>query len=343
MEEGNSWKEPVSFSQGQKDQGKDESQAKEGELFQPAWQAPGWKLEWLKKKVTGCSDWPVNAEAGSITTNEKSRSAVSASFLGATQIPRMYLQAHSLCLNPPWGSWPGSMRWYLERSNLWKAVGWFSIWPEEGISRSAVTVSENLMLCMAWGLRAIYQKPRTTVPGEPSGALSCLWTSRRSRKVDQVWANRYYLFPLRKGFLYLVAVVDCSPGNFSQAGNFPTALTWNSAWSLGNLPYVGRKATDFFHSDQGWSVHLRWDFVARLQGQMEIISSMRSGRGRCFDTSWWRGTMEGQSNMRRCTCALQRWLGKLKFRPFFGGSPDSYWRYCHCKDPIAHWGGKTSQ
>jgi len=36
-----SWKEPVSFSaKGKKAQGKDESQAKEGELYPSDWQAP---------------------------------------------------------------------------------------------------------------------------------------------------------------------------------------------------------------------------------------------------------------------------------------------------------------
>jgi len=37
---------------------------------------------------------------------------------------------------------------------LWKAVGWFSIWPEKRFPIQPVTVSETLMRCHG-GLRAI--------------------------------------------------------------------------------------------------------------------------------------------------------------------------------------------
>jgi len=39
------------------------------------------------------------------------------------------------------------------------------------------------------GLRAIYQKPRTTVPGEPAERFPCLVDLKQVTAVDQVWAT----------------------------------------------------------------------------------------------------------------------------------------------------------
>jgi len=56
--------------------------------------------------------------------------------------------------------------------------------------------------------RRRYQKPRTTVPGDPSKRFPCLVDLRLLTAVDQVWATDITYIPLRKGFLYLVAIVD---------------------------------------------------------------------------------------------------------------------------------------
>jgi len=39
------------------------------------------------------------------------------------------------------------------------------------------------------GLRAIYQKPRTTIAGEPSERFPCLVELNEIKAVDQVWAT----------------------------------------------------------------------------------------------------------------------------------------------------------
>jgi putative transposase len=64
------------------------------------------------------------------------------------------------------------------------------------ISRDRV---RNLMRRM--GLRAIYQKPRTTVPGDPSERFPCLVDLSMVTAVDQVWATDITYIPLQKGFL----------------------------------------------------------------------------------------------------------------------------------------------
>ena len=58
------------------------------------------------------------------------------------------------------------------------------------------------------GLRAIDQKPRTTVPGHPSERFPCLVDLKQITAVDQVWATDITYITLQKGLLYLVAIMD---------------------------------------------------------------------------------------------------------------------------------------
>ncbi len=71
------------------------------------------------------------------------------------------------------------------------------------ISRSRV---RNLMRRMS--LRAIYQKLRSTILGNPSERFPCLVDLQQVRAADQVWATDITYISLQKGFLFLVAIVD---------------------------------------------------------------------------------------------------------------------------------------
>ncbi|MCP9800736.1 IS3 family transposase [Synechococcus sp. RedBA-s] len=164
---------------------------------------------------------------------------------------------------------------YLEDpcSGSRRMVGYLA---REGIPISRDRV-RNLMCRM--GLRAIYQKPRTTVPGEPAERFPCLVDLNQVTTVDQVWATDITYIPLQKGFLYLVAVVDL----FSRHG-----LSWKLSNSLdtefcldalGMALGNGRKP-EIFHSDQGCQF-TSTAFVGRLKA--EEIEISWSGHRRCYD------------------------------------------------------------
>jgi len=146
----------------------------------------------------------------------------------------------------------------------------------EGIPISRERV-RNLMRRM--GLRAIYQKPRTTVPGDPSERFPCLADLRLVTAVDQVWATDITYIPLQKGFLYLVAIVDLFSRN---------VLSWKLSNSLETefclqaleMALEGGRKPEIFHSDQGCQFTSS-DFVVRLQA--EGIKISWSGRKRCYD------------------------------------------------------------
>lgn len=153
----------------------------------------------------------------------------------------------------------------------------------EYLAREGILISRdrvrNLMRRM--GLRAIYQKSRTTVPGEPSERFPCLVELKQDKEVDQVWEADITYIPLQKGFLYLVAIVDLFSRNVLS-------------WKLSNSPdtefclnglemaLAGGRKPEIFHSDQGCQFTSS-DFVARLQAEKIKISW--SGRKRFYDNS----------------------------------------------------------
>jgi putative transposase len=186
----------------------------------------------------------------------------------------------------------------------------------EYLAREGIPISRdrvrNLMRRM--GLRAIYQKPRTTVPGEPSERFPCLVDLKQVRAADQIWATDITYIPLQKGFLYLVAIVDLFSRN---------VLSWKLTSSLDTefcldaleMALAAGRNPEIFHSDQGCQFTCS-DFVARLQAEKIKISW--SGRKRCYDNilveRLWRTVKyvaEGFSAKpsRGVSACIQRWLG----------------------------------
>ena len=149
------------------------------------------------------------------------------------------------------------------------------------LAREGIPISRdrvrNLMRRM--GLRAIYQKPRTTIPGEPSIRYPCLVDLNGITEPDQAWATDITYIPLRKGFLYLVAIVDL----YSRH-----VLSWKLSNSLDTgfcldaleMALASGRKPAIFHSDQGCQFTSS-NFLARLQA--EEIKISWSGRKRCFD------------------------------------------------------------
>ena len=186
----------------------------------------------------------------------------------------------------------------------------------EYLAREGIPISRDRVrnLVRRMGLRAIYQKPRTTVPGEPSERFPCLVDLKQVRAADQIWATDITYIPLQKGFLYLVAIVDLFSRN---------VLSWKLTGSLDTefcldaleMALAAGRNPEIFHSDQGCQFTCS-DFVARLQAEKIKISW--SGRKRCYDNilveRLWRTVKyvaEGFSAKpsRGVSACIQRWLG----------------------------------
>ena len=200
------------------------------------------------------------------------------------------------------------------------------------LARDGIPISRdrvrNLMRRM--GLRAIYQRPRTTIPGDPCERYPCLVDLDQLTAVDQVWATDITYIPLQKGFLYLVAIVDL----FSRH-----VLSWKLSNSLDTKFCLealemalgsGRKP-DVFHSDQGCQFTSS-AFVGKLQAEKIKISW--SGRKRCYDNilveRLWRTIKYEEVYLRAYS---DGWEAEISLARFL-------WRYCHVR-PHSSLGGRT--
>ena len=168
------------FTRGKKSKDKEEGQAKEAELFQQVGKRQ-MELEWVKKRLS-CSD---ARELRKLVDHDHTELSVSrqCALLGLPRstlyyrpMPvrestlRIMAKVDALYLEDPCS---GSRRMvdYLAREGI-------------PISRDR---ARNLMRRM--GLRAIYQKPHTTVPGHPSERFPCLVDVSTVTAVVQVWAT----------------------------------------------------------------------------------------------------------------------------------------------------------
>lgn len=237
------------LTRGKKSKDKEEGQAKEAELFQQIGKLQ-MELEWLKKISAALT--PMNCESWSIHYYRPA--PVRESML------RIMARIDALALEDPCS---GSRRMvdYLDRKGI-------------PISRDRV---RNLMRRM--GLQAVYQKPRTTVSGDPSERFLCLVDLNQVRAADQIWATDITTIPLQKGFLYLVAIMDL----FSRH-----VLSWKLTGSLDTefcldaleMALAVDRKLEIVHSDQGCQFTSSV-FVARLQAEKIKISW--SGRKHCYD------------------------------------------------------------
>jgi putative transposase len=148
--------------------------------------------------------------------------------------------------------------------------------------------------------------------------------------VDQVWATDITYIPMRKGFLYLVAIVDLFSRNI---------LSWKLSNSLDTefcldaleMALEGGRKPGIFHSDQGCQFTSS-DFVAKLQDEKIKISW--SGRKRCYDNilveRLWRTVKYEEVYLRAYS---DGWEAEISLARFL-------WRYCHVR-PHSSLGGRT--
>ena len=129
------------------------------------------------------------------------------------------------------------------------------------------------------GLAAIYQAPRTSTPHPVHRIYPYLLRNLTVERPDHVWCADITYIPVRRGFLYLVAIMDWATrhvlawrlSNTMDAGFCVEAL--KEAMARYGRPEI-------FNTDQG-SQFTSFEFTGSLKGAGVAISM--DGRGRCMD------------------------------------------------------------
>ena len=133
-------------------------------------------------------------------------------------------------------------------------------------------------LMQVMGIEAIYQKPRTTVLNVEHTKYPYLLRNLAIVRPNQVWATDITYIPMRRGFLYLVAVVDW----FSRY-----VLSWELSNSL-DVSFcvhalqsaLSQGTPEIFNSDQGCQF-TSMEFTGVLKHK--AISISMDGKGRALD------------------------------------------------------------
>jgi putative transposase len=175
-------------------------------------------------------------------------------------------------------------------------------------------------LMATMGLAAIYQRPRTTVPHPEHRIYPYLLRDIVVDRPNQVWCADITYIPMRRGFLYLVAVMDWATRKvlaWRVSNTMDTAFCIEALHEA--LAWFGRP--EIFNTDQG-SQFTSQEFIAVLRAADVRISM--DGRGRWMDNVFierlWRSlkyecvylhAFETGSALR---AGLARWIGYYNTR-----------------------------
>jgi putative transposase len=204
------------------------------------------------------------------------------------QIDQQYLE------HPSFGS--RSMRRFLERKG-------------NKINRKRV---QRLMRQM--GIEAIYPKPRTSIPNPEHKVYPYLLRKMTINTPNKVWAADITYVPMRRGFMYLVAVMDW---HSRKVLSWRVSNTLESDFCVSALEEAidNYGKPEIFNTDQG-SQFTSKNFIGVLKSNHIQISM--DGRGRCLDNVfierlWWTvkyhylylWAFENGTEMRK---GLQKWF-----------------------------------
>ncbi len=129
------------------------------------------------------------------------------------------------------------------------------------------------------GLEAIYQAPRTSTPHPAHRVYPYLLRDVAVARPDHVWCADITYIPVRRGFLYLVAIMDWATRHVLA---WRLSNTMDSRFCIEALRDAMARYDKpaIFNTDQG-SQFTSLDFTGALK-DAEIAISM-DGRGRCLD------------------------------------------------------------
>ena len=206
------------------------------------------------------------------------------------------------------------------------------------LRRAGYTVGRKRVrrLMVKMGLEPIYQRPRTTVPHPDHQIYPYLLREMVIDRPNQVWCSDITYIPMRRGFLYLVAVMDWAT---RKVLSWRVSNTMDADFCIEALKEALERfgKPEIFNTDQGSQfTSPRFTDVLRTAG----VRISMDGRGRWMDNVFierlWRSlkyeciylhAFETGSALR---AGLREWIGYYNARrphsALAGRTPDeAYW------------------
>jgi len=149
------------------------------------------------------------------------------------------------------------------------------------IKRKGYCVGRNRIrrLMRLMGIEAVYQKPKTSTPNPEHKVYPYLLRNLNISKPNQVWCTDITYIPIKKGFLYLIAIMDWSS---RKVLSWRLSNTLDTHFCIEALEEALAKygIPEIFNTDQG-SQFTSFDFTNVLKENGIKISM--DGRGRWMD------------------------------------------------------------
>jgi putative transposase len=138
------------------------------------------------------------------------------------------------------------------------------------------------------GVEAIYRKPNTSKPAQGHKIYPYLLRNVAVTRANQVWSTDISYIPMKRGFVYLIAVIDW----FSRRVlSWKLSITMDVSFCLEALDEALKKygKPEIFNTDQG-SQFTSIDFTGRLKKEGIAISMDSKGRwcDNVFVERFWR-------------------------------------------------------
>ena len=135
----------------------------------------------------------------------------------------------------------------------------------------------RLMKLIKW--QTIYREPKTTIFDKTHYKYPYLLKDMKIVRKNQVWATDITYIPMRKGFMYLIAIIDL---HTRYVLNWSLSNTMTAEWCAEALEEAIRKhgVPEIFNTDQG--SQFTSDIFINILKINEIQISM-DGKGRALD------------------------------------------------------------
>lgn len=187
---------------------------------------------------------------------------------------------------------------------------------ENGYSVSSKRV-RRLMKTMGW--QTIYREPKTTLIEKGSYKYPYLLKGLQITKVNQVWAMDITYIPMKKGFMYLTAIIDL----YSRyVVGWSLSNTMSGDWCAQVLQETIREhgKPEIFNTDQG-SQFTSDAFTNTLRDNGIRISM--DGKGRALDNIFierlWRNVKYENIYLNVYEDGLSLWKGLNDYFQFYNG------------------------
>jgi len=154
---------------------------------------------------------------------------------------------------------------------------WGYLVKSEGLPVNKKRVRRLLRLM---GIMAIYPKKRLSIPGMGHTIYPYLLRGLAIERVGQVWETDITYIPMKKGFMYMMAVIDVKSRYIL---NWSISNTMDAAWCTQVLKETIQRngVPEIFNTDQG-SQFTSHEFLEVLKGHDQVQISM-DGKGRALD------------------------------------------------------------